>query len=112
MNLHNMRLEVYLTPKHHEPRLKTLGRTTWEMLRLKVFPEVFVVDKVPRLGVQQSTPRVDAVTDMAAFMFFAGVEVEFVSGVEGLVAEFAFGVACETSQGDVFDGVAGYEVGV
>ena len=49
---------------------------------------------------------------MATFMFFAGVVVEFVKGVEGLVAEFALGVACETSQGDVFDGVARCEVGV
>jgi hypothetical protein len=78
---------------------------------LKVFPEFLIVDKVAGLGIWEGTPGVDAVADVAAFVFFSGVEVEFVEGVERLVTEFAFGVACETGKGDVFDGIAGCEMG-
>ena len=81
------------------------------MLRLKVLPEFIVVDKVAWLGVGDGAAGVDLVADVTAFMAFAVVGVEFVQGVEGLVAEAAFRVTGEASEGDVFDGIAGGEVG-
>jgi len=53
----------------------------------------------------------NSIADMTSLMFFTAVGVEFVERVEGLITEFAFGVAGKTGEGDVFNGVAGGEVG-
>jgi hypothetical protein len=65
------------------------------MLCLKMFPKFIIVDKVSWLGVGEGASGVDLVADVTAFMAFAVMCVEFVKGVEGLVAEAAFGMACE-----------------
>jgi hypothetical protein len=111
VDLHDMSLEIDITLKHHESGLQTLWRATREMLRLEMFPQFIVVDKVSWLGVGESAPGVDLVADMTAFMTFAVMRVEFVEGVEGLVTEAAFWMACEASEGDVFYGIAAGEVG-
>jgi hypothetical protein len=54
--------------------------------------------------------RRNSVADMTSLVFFTTMGVEFIERIKGLVTEFAFGVAGETSEGDVFDGVAGCEV--
>lgn len=51
-----------------------------------------------------------SIADMTTFMLFAIMLVELVEGVEGLITEFAFGMTCESGEGDVFDGLAGCKV--
>jgi len=38
MHLHNMRLEINITFKHHKLLFQTFGCSTWEMFRLEMFP--------------------------------------------------------------------------
>ena len=54
--------------------------------------------------------RRNSVADVTSLVFFTAVSVEFVERVEGLITEFAFGVASETGEGDILDGVAGCEM--
>lgn len=90
-----MSLEIDITFKHDESGFQTLWCTTREMLRLEMFPQLIIVDKVSWLGVGEGAPGVDLIADVTAFMAFAVMCMEFVERVEGLVAEAAFGVACE-----------------
>jgi hypothetical protein len=111
MNLENMSLEINITFKYHEFLFETFCGPTREMFQLEMFPELVVVDKVAGLSVRETAMGVYSVADVTTFMFLTVVGVEFVERVERLVTKFAFRMAGKACEGDVFDGIAGCEVG-